>query len=201
MFKSKLKITRQTGNDGTKNVEIMSSLKYLSNFWRTLKMLLITCEISLMLNWSKNVFSRWCSSNSNAKIYNNWQKLYVPVVTLSTQVNVKLLKQLELDFKRTINWNKYQSKLKTQALNRYLGFLIDPIFQGAKRFFVLLFENENVRESYKRYFLPKVEIKDYSVMTDGRNSFDEPIKMIKWHMITFKRLHLLKEMIKQLIIY
>ena len=107
------------------------------------------------------------------------KKLYVPVVTLSNQDNVKLLKQLQLGFKRTINWNKYQSKITTQTQNRYLDFLLDPIFQGAKRLFVLSFENENVRESYKIYFLPKVEIKDYNVMIDGLNFFDEPIKMIK----------------------
>ena len=46
----------QTGNDGTKNVEIMVSLKYLSNFWRTLEMPLINCEISLELKWSKYFF-------------------------------------------------------------------------------------------------------------------------------------------------
>ena len=107
------------------------------------------------------------------------KKLYVPVVTLSNQDNVKLLKQLQLGFKRTINWNKYQSKITTQVQNRYLDFVLDPIFQGAKRLFVLSFENENVRESYKIYFLPKVEIKDYKVMIDGLNFFDEPIKMIK----------------------
>ena len=49
-------ITWQTRNDGTKDVEIMVPLKYLSNFWRTLKMSLIKCGISLILTWSKNCF-------------------------------------------------------------------------------------------------------------------------------------------------
>ena len=53
------------------------------------------------------------------------RKLYVPVVTLSTQDNVKLLKKLESGFKKTINWNKYQSKMTT--------FLHDPSFQGVNR--------------------------------------------------------------------
>ena len=53
-FNFKLKITGQTGNDGTKNVEIMVPLKYLSNFWRTLEMPLINCEINLILTWSTN---------------------------------------------------------------------------------------------------------------------------------------------------
>ena len=94
--------------------------------------------------------------------------LHVPFVFLSTQDNVKLLKQLESDFKRTINWNKYQSKKTSQTQNRYLHFLIDPSFQGVNRLFLLSFENENGRENYNRYYLPTVEMKDYNVMIDGR---------------------------------
>ena len=60
-------------------------------------------------------------------------KLYVPVVTLSIQHNAKLLKQLESDFKRTINWNKYQYKKTNQVQNRYFDFLIDPRFLGVNR--------------------------------------------------------------------
>ena len=75
-------------------------------------------------------------------------KLYVPVVTLSTQDNAKLLQQLKSGFKRTINWNKYESNIKTFAQNRYLNHLINPSFQGVNRLFVLSFENENVRTSH-----------------------------------------------------
>ena len=53
-FNFKVKMTGQTGGDGTKNAEIMVPLKYLSNFWRTLEMPLINCEISLILRWSSN---------------------------------------------------------------------------------------------------------------------------------------------------
>ena len=55
-------------------------------------------------------------------------KLYVPVVTLSTQDNAKLLQQLKSGFKRTINRNKYESSPKTYAQNRYLNHLINPSF-------------------------------------------------------------------------
>ena len=48
-FNFKVKMTGQTGDDGTKNVEIMLPIKYLSNFWRTLEMLLINCKINLIL--------------------------------------------------------------------------------------------------------------------------------------------------------
>ena len=55
-------------------------------------------------------------------------------------------------------------------------YLIDSSFQGVNRLFVLSFENEAQRTSYKRYYLPTVEIKDYNVMIDGQNFFDHPLK-------------------------
>ena len=72
-------------------------------------------------------------------------KVYVPVVTLSTQDNVKLLKQLESGFKRTINWNKYLPKTTNEAQNRYLDFLLDASFPGLNRLFVLSFKDEGGR--------------------------------------------------------
>ena len=98
---------------------------------------------------------------------------YVPVVNLSTQDNTKLLQQLKFGFKRTINWKKYQSDPKTYAQSRYLNDLVDPRFQRVNRFFVLSFENENDIKSHSNYYLPKVTIKDYNVMTDGKNFFDQ----------------------------
>ena len=94
---------------------------------------------------------------------------------LSTQYNRKLFQQLKSGFKRTINWNKYQSNPKTYAQNRYLNHLVDPRFQGVNRLFVLSFENEDDRRSHSNYYLPKVEIKDCNIMIDGKNFFDQPI--------------------------
>ena len=94
------------------------------------------------------------------------RKLYVPVVTLSTQDNAKLLQQLKSGFKRTVNWDKYQSKATTQMQNPYLSYLIDHL----NRLFVLLFENIDDTTSRRGHLLPKVEIKDYSVMFDRQNS-------------------------------
>ena len=102
-------------------------------------------------------------------------KLYDANVTLSTPDNVKLFQQLKSGFKRTINWNKYQSSIKTYAQNRYLNHLVNPSFQGVNRLFVLSFENENDRTSHSTYYLPKVGINDYNVMIDGKNFFDQPI--------------------------
>ena len=110
-----------------------------------------------------------------------WQtNLYVPIVTLSTQDNVKLLPQLKSGFKRAISWNKYLAKSELLAQNPTLNHLIEPSFQGVNRHFVLAFENDAQRISYKRYYIPNVEIKDYNVMIDGKFFFDQPINnMIK----------------------
>ena len=60
--------------------------------------------------------------------------------------------------------------------NRYLDFLIDLGFQGVNRLFVLSFKDDNGRESHKQYYLRTVEIKDYNVIIDRRNFFDQSIK-------------------------
>ena len=89
----------------------------------------------------------------------NVTKLFVPVVTLSTQDNVKLLKQLESSFERKNNWNKHQSKVSRERQNQYLDYLIDPRFQGVNRLFVLSFEDNAHRTGHTGYFLPKTEKK------------------------------------------
>ena len=50
------------------------------------------------------------------------------------QIKIKLFKNLESCFKRTINWNRYLSKTANQTQNRYVDFLIDSSFQGAETF-------------------------------------------------------------------
>ena len=173
-FKSKVKVTGKTPNNGnTKDVEIIVPLKYLSNFSRTLEMPLINCEVNLILTLSKDCVVT--NSTGEGKFEITETKLYVSVVTLSTQDNAKLLQQLKSGFKKTISRNKYESSIKTFAQNRCLNYLINPIFQGVNRLFVLSFENENDRTSHSTYHVPKVEIKDYNVMIDGRNLFDQPI--------------------------
>ena len=124
--KFKQKITGQTGNNGTKN------------FWRTHEMPLTNCEISLQLKWSENCFLVAGTVANQVQTFTITDtKLYVPFVTLSTQDNVKLLKQLESGFKRTVNWIKYQSEKTNQAQNRSSDFLFDPSFQRINRLFVL----------------------------------------------------------------
>ena len=89
-FKSKIKITGKTPADGNmKDVEVMVPLKYLSNFWRTLKMPLINCEVEIILTWSKTCVIS--SATGETKFVITKTKFYVPVVTLSTEDNAKLL--------------------------------------------------------------------------------------------------------------
>ena len=111
-FNFKTKITGQTDNNGRiDNVEIMVPLKYLSNFWRTLEMPWINCEVNLILTWSTNCVINYTDvANQIPKFTITETNLYVPVVTLSTQDNAKLLPQLKSGFKRTVSWNKYLSK-------------------------------------------------------------------------------------------
>ena len=88
----------------------MVPLKYLTNFWRTLEMPLISCEVNIILTWSSTcVISNFTGAGTFAITDT---RLYVPVVTLSTQENTKLLQQLKSGFKEVINWKKYLSKLE-----------------------------------------------------------------------------------------
>ena len=109
-------------------------------------------------------------------------KLYVPVVTLSKENDIKLLEQLKSGFKRTIKWNKYRSQMTIQPKNRNLNYLIDPTFTNFNRLFVLSFprnNNTDNRYSYSNYYVPKVEINDFNVLIDGKSFFDLPVKNAK----------------------
>ena len=101
-FKSKIKIAGKTpNNDNEKDVEIMVPLKYLSKFWRTLEMPLINSKVNLILIWSSTCVITNSTGAGRFAIADT--KLYVPVITLSTQDNSKLLQQLKSGFKRVIN--------------------------------------------------------------------------------------------------
>ena len=132
-FKYKTSITGKTpqNNDSLTNAEDVIPLKYLSNFWRSLNIPLINCEIELVLTWSKNcvladMTVRAAGNNDDppaivAPTGLEFQikdtKLYVPVVTLSKENDIKLLEKLKSGFKRTIKWNKYRSEMTIQPKN------------------------------------------------------------------------------------
>ena len=157
--------------------EIIVPLKYISNFWRTFEVPLINCEVNLILTWSANCVLIYTNvANQNPTFEITETKLYVSVVTLSTQDSTKLLKQLKSGFERTISWNKYLLKQELLAQNPNLDHLVELSFQGVNRLFVLVFEDDAQRTRTKRYCISNVEIKDYNVMIDGKNLFDQPVK-------------------------
>ena len=140
-------------------------------------MLLINCEIDIILTWSANcVIVSTAVANQGATFAITDTKVYVPVVTLSTQDIMKLLALLKSGFQRTINSNKCQLKAAIQAQNQYLDYLIDAGFQEVNRLFVLSFEDNVHQRNYNGYFLSTVEIKDYNVLIDEANFFDQPGK-------------------------
>ena len=108
-------------------------------------------RIELILDWSENCAIIYTDVNNQVPTFTITEaNLYVPVVTLSTQDNAKLLPQLKSSFKRTISWNKYLPKPELLPQNPNLNHLIEPIFQGVNRLFVLAFGNEAQRASKKR---------------------------------------------------
>ena len=104
-FKYKANLIGNTENNGTKNgVKIAVPLKYLRNFWRSLEMPLINCKMEISLKWIENCMLTTATA-ATFKITD--VKLYVPIVTLSSEDNVKLSKLLNKGFKRSIYWNEY----------------------------------------------------------------------------------------------
>ena len=86
------------------------------------------------------------------------------------------MQQLKSGFKRTINWNKYQLKVTRQGPNPYLDYVIDLRFQGVNRLCVLSFESDTDRAVHTKYYFSTAEIKDYNIMIDGQNFFDQTVK-------------------------
>ena len=135
---------------------------------------LINCKVNLILIWSSTCVIT--NSTGAGRFAITDTRRYASVVTLSTQKNTNLLQQLKSDFKRVINWDKYSSKPELLAQNPNLNHLVEPSFEGVNRFFVLAFENDIQRTSHSGYYLPTLEIKDYNVLINGENFFDELIK-------------------------
>ena len=102
--------------------------------------------------------------------------MYVPIVTLSTEDDNKLLEQLKWGYKRTVNWNNYRSEMTKQTKTRNLNYLIDLTFIKANRLFVLSFENEDDKKSFSKYYTRKIVIKDFNVLIDVNSFFEVPVK-------------------------
>ena len=148
----------------------------MSNFWRSLEIPLINCKVELSLTWYENCILSNVAGNSTFKITD--AKLYVPVVTLSTEDNAKLSKLLTEGFKRSVYWNEYKVIPEQRYnANDNIRKLIDPSWQGIKRLSVHAYLNDanSTANSHRKYFLPRAEIKNYNIEIDGRNFYDQPI--------------------------
>ena len=158
-----------------------------------LDILLINCEVSLALSWSETCVitsmekrlvraaqgvnpAVYADSPKSAAFKIKDCKLYVPVVTLSDEIDNKLLEQLKTGFKRTIKRNKYRSQMSNQTKNNNLNYLIDSTFTNVNRLFALTFENEDDRTSFSKYYVPKVDIKDFNVLIDEKPFAEIPVK-------------------------
>ena len=172
-FKYKASLIGNTETNGTKKgVKIAVPLKYLSNFWRSLEMPLINCKIELSLKWIENCVLTTAEIGVNADATGGDcatlevtdGKLYVSVVTLLVEDNVKLVKQLNEGFKRPIYWNKYMlidnKRVEVAAVNveNYIGEWLDSSYQGVKRLFVLSHDNKPGND--------QVKIENYDIETD-----------------------------------
>ena len=179
------------------DIKIVVPLKNISNFMFNLDFLLINSEIELILKWTQDcVLTEKATREFRAaedgppaldevpainrpkdlKFSATDCKLYVPVVTLQTEYQNKLYKELKTRISIDFKWNKYRSQMINQTTTNNLNFLIDPTFNNVNRLFVLAFPNEEVRRSFSKYYTPAVEIKDYNVIIGGEPFYEIPMK-------------------------
>ena len=144
-----------------------------------------------------NINNTWNSGNLNATppgravssghsigaiFQMNHAKLYVLVVTLSINDNIKFLENIKQWFKGTTSRNKYRFEIRTQPKDNNLDHLIDPAFINVNRMFVILFKNDNgdpTWNSIDRYYMPLVEIKYFNPLIDNKPFFYQPVKKDK----------------------
>ena len=177
----KSKLISGTDDNNVNNVKLVVPLKYVSIFFRSLEMPLVNCKIDLELTWHKDcmISSVNAAAGQVVSFMITNTKSYVPVVT-----------------RRSIYWNQYVSKpITEQAANKtgITRFALDAAFQGVNRLFILAFEdtradeaaaapaplnlvaNRVIRDSFRKYFVPRVDITSYNVLIDSKNFYDQPI--------------------------
>ena len=145
---------------------------------------LINCKVELSLSRNKNCIFPSVNNDSTFKITDT--KLYVPVVTLKTEDNAKLSKLLSEGFKSPVYWNEYKViPNKNYNANECMRERLDASIQGVKKLFVLAYGRENddaTENSHRKYFLPRMKIKNHNIEIDGRNFYDQSINdLIKQH--------------------
>ena len=145
----------------------------------------INCKVYPQLNWIEDYILSSAENSAKSEITDT--KLHVPIVILSTKDSANLAKQLNEGFKRSVYSNSYETKpAKVIEQGKNIYELLNGSFQGVKRLFVLAYtvaagddaDQESGIKDNRKYFLPRGEIKNYNVLIDGRNFYDQPINDI-----------------------
>ena len=169
------------GNIAKKSVKVIVPLKYLSNFFRSLELPLIIRKIKLNLTWKKECV---LSTDAGDAVFTiNDTKMCVPFVTLSKEDNKDFTEQKNKGFQRPIDWNEYKTKEinENADVNVFTYVNLDPCFQGVNKLFVMAYNRANgqpTRNGQQKYYLPRIDLEKYNVIIDGRNFYDNPIKVI-----------------------
>ena len=163
-----------------RNLRIVVPLKYLSNFFRSLEMPLINCKIKLNLTWKKECVLS--TDAGDAVFIINDTKMYVPVVTLSKEDIKDFIEQQNKGLQRSIYWNEYKIKEINEDAdaNVFKYINLDPSFQGVNRLFVMAYnrvDGQPTRNGQQKYYLTRISLDKYNVITDGRNFYDNPIEI------------------------
>ena len=189
-------------NPEWKNAQIIVPLKHISSFFRSLELPLINTKVYIQLNYTKySVISTVDDDdddNNSTTFKITKTELYVLVVTLNTEDNNKLNQLLDSEFKRTVYLNEYKSKIegliREHNNSNFKRTLLDTAIPDVNRLFVAGFNSNDAldaggnepndnntaayraqRNDHRRYFLPRMDIKDYNFLIDGRNFYDQNI--------------------------
>ena len=164
-FEYKTKFIGTTPNNyNILDTQVVVSVKFLINLLRSLDLPLINCKTELNLSIiteasktygavpnTNQVRYHVTSQKARATFQISNTKLYVPVVTLLINDNIKFLQNIKQGFKRTISCKKYRSEITTQSKNNNLDYLIDPTFRSINVLLLRSFKNINTRETLLRY--------------------------------------------------
>ena len=183
----KYKVSLLGSNNITRiNAKVVIPSKYLSNFFRSLEMPLINCEIKLNLTWKKECVLS--TGGGNAVFIINDTKLHVPVVTLSKEDNKNFIEQQNKKFQRSIYWNEYKTKEVNEDAdaNLFKYINLDPSFEGVNRLFVMAYNRANGQPTRNG----QIDIKKYRELMIGKgednttgslfdfNFFDKHYKLV-----------------------
>ena len=147
---------------------------------------LINCKVHLKLKWLNYcVLTAAGNDNDNNNDDNGNKflfaikdrKLYVPILTLSAKENQKLSKLLSKGFERSVYWNKYKTKNENENTTNEFRYFLESNVVSVNRLFILVYSNQRAysKRLTLKYCLPKGIIKNYNVILNGENFYDQTI--------------------------